>query len=129
MQNEVEEGKHLYGGLNDRFKSFALEVWAFCDAIPDSPTGKNVRFQLTKSASSVAANFRAALRARSDKEYIAKLGVVEEESDETCFWLDMIKSYQPWESLHTKADTLFKEAHQLTAIIVSLIVKKKRTMP
>lgn len=115
-------------GLFDRCKDFVLEVWAFCDEVPTSPTGKNVVFQLTKSASSVGANFRAAFRGRSAKEYIAKLGIALEESDETCYWLELIQTYEKWQELHGKAAVLHKEANELTAIITSLIKKKKQQL-
>ncbi|MEL7251679.1 MAG: four helix bundle protein [Bacteroidota bacterium] len=123
--NLLEEQKYSYG-LFDRCKKFVLQVWAFCDEIPSTPTGKNVTYQLTRSASSVGANFRAAFRGRSAKEYIAKLGIALEESDETCYWLELIEAYPKWQKLHGKAKALHKEANELTAIITSLIKKKKQ---
>ncbi|MEL6835030.1 MAG: four helix bundle protein [Bacteroidota bacterium] len=123
----VEDREARYG-VTERFKRFVLQVWAFCETVPSTATGRNVVFQLTKSASSTGANFRAAFRARSDKEYLAKLGIAEEEGDETCYWLDLIRSYEKWDSLHESAEQLYHEADQLTAIIVSLIKRKKDTL-
>ena len=120
----VEDQEARYG-LTERFKQFVLNVWAFCEEVPNTSTGRNVVFQLTKSASSAGANFRAAFRARSDKEYLAKLGIAEEEGDETCYWLDLARSYERWESIHKHADRLYQEADQLTAIIVALMKRKK----
>ncbi len=123
----LEEQKKSYG-LFDRCKEFVLEIWTFCDDIPDSATGRNVTYQLTRSASSVGANFRAAFRGRSVKEYIAKLGIALEESDETCYWLELIQAYPKWSDLHAEAAVLHKEANELTAIITSLIKKKKQQL-
>ena len=123
----VEERRAAYG-LFDRCKTFVLAVWAFCEKVPNTPTGRNVVYQLTKSASSVGANFRAAFRGRSGKEYIAKMGIALEESDETCYWLELIQSYERWIDLQEEAAVLHKEASELTAIIVSLIKRKKEQM-
>ena len=123
----VEDREARYG-VTERFKQFVLDVWAFCETVPNTPTGRNVVFQLTKSASSTGANFRSAFRARSDKEYLAKLGIAEEEGDETCYWLDLARSYDKWESIHQNANQLYEEADQLTAIIVSLIKRKKEKL-
>jgi len=127
MVSYLEEGKLTYG-LRERIKRFVPDVWDFCDELPSSPSGRNVNYQLMRSASSVGANFRAAFRARSDKEYIAKLGICEEESDETCYWLDLCRSRPKWKPYWDRASELHEESDQLTAIIVSLIKKKKATM-
>lgn len=113
-------------GLNNRIKRFILEVWDFCDQLPNNPSGRNVANQLTRSSSSVGANFRAAFRGRSAKEYIAKLGIAEEEGDESYFWLDLSASRKQWSELHPTALKLRGEADQITAIIVSLIKKAKQ---
>jgi four helix bundle protein len=125
--NLVEDQEARYG-LTERFKEFVLNVWAFCEKVPNTSTGRNVVFQLTKSASSTGANFRAAFRARSDKEYLAKLGIAEEEGDETCYWLDLARSYKKWEPIHKEANQLYQEADQLTAIIVSMMKRKKESL-
>ena len=124
--DNILEDRAVSYGLFERCKQFVLAVWAFCDEIPTTATGRNVTYQLTKSASSVGANFRAAFRGRSAKEYIAKLGIALEESDETCYWLELIQSCVQWEKLHQEAAILYKEADELTAIITSLIKKKKK---
>ncbi|NBC06015.1 MAG: four helix bundle protein [Bacteroidetes bacterium] len=115
-------------GLNQRIKRFILEVWDFCDQLPGSPSGRNVANQLTRSSSSVGANFRAAFRGRSVKEYIAKLGIAEEEADESSFWLDISAARKQWSNLEALALELQSEADQLTAIIVSLIKKAKKKL-
>jgi len=76
--------------LKARTKQFALRVMKLVDALPRTIQGRAIANQIIRSATSVAANYRAACRARSRAEFIAKLGVVEEEADETAFWLELI---------------------------------------
>jgi four helix bundle protein len=73
--------------LKARTKQFALRVMKLVDALPRTIQGRAIARQIIRSATSVAANYRAACRARSRAEFIAKIEVVEEEADETCFWL------------------------------------------
>ena len=76
--------------LKARTKQFALRVIKLVDALPRTIQGRAVANQIIRSATSVAANYRAACRARSRAEFIAKIGIVEEEADESCFWLELI---------------------------------------
>jgi four helix bundle protein len=76
--------------LITRTKQFALRVMKLIEALPKSIQGRAIGNQLMRSGTSVAANYRAACRARSKLEFIAKLGTVEEEADETAFWLELI---------------------------------------
>jgi len=76
--------------LKARTKYFALRVMKLVDALPRTIQGRATANQIIRSATSVAANYRAACRARSRAEFIAKIGVVEEEADETAFWLELI---------------------------------------
>lgn len=123
----MEDPKQSYG-LSNRIKVFVLEVWKLCENLPQTPMGRNVVHQLTRSASSIGANFRAAFRGRSGKEFIAKLGIAEEEADECCYWLDLIRSYDSWTIHHQEAGKLYQEADQLTDIIVTIIKKKKQQL-
>ena len=103
--------------LKARTKQFALRVMKLVDAIPRTIQGRAIANQIIRSATSVAANYRAACRARSRAEFIAKLGVVEEEADETAFWLELIID----SALLTKAriDPLLMEAGELVAIMAA----------
>jgi four helix bundle protein len=74
--------------LKARTKDFALRVIRLVDALPNTVKGRAIANQIMRSATSIAANYRAACRARSRAEFIAKIGVVEEEADETAFWLE-----------------------------------------
>ena len=76
--------------LKARTKQFALRVMKLVDVIPRTIQGRAIAKQIIRSATSVAANYRAACRARSRAEFIAKIGVVEEEADESCFWLELM---------------------------------------
>ena len=76
--------------LKARTKRFALRVMKLVDAMPRTIQGRAIANQIIRSATSVAANYRAACRARSRAEFIAKIGVVEEEADESAFWLELI---------------------------------------
>jgi len=73
-----------------RTKQFALRTMKLVGALPRSIQGRAIGGQLMRSGTSVAANYRAACRARSKAEFIAKLGTVEEEADESAFWMELI---------------------------------------
>ena len=76
--------------LKERTKQFALRVMRLVDVLPNTPKGRAIASQLVRSGTSVAANYRAACRGRSKAEFIAKVGIVEEEADETALWLELI---------------------------------------
>lgn len=103
--------------LKSRTKHFALRVLKVVDARPRSTTARVLGNQIARSATSVAANYRAVCRAKSRADFLAKLAIVEEEADETAFWLEMIVD----SGLLTaaKLNPLRKEADELTAIFVS----------
>jgi four helix bundle protein len=73
-----------------RTKQFALRIMKLVGALPKNIQGRAIASQLMRSGTSVAANYRAACRSRSKAEFIAKLGTVEEEADESAFWLELI---------------------------------------
>ena len=88
-----------------------------CDALPRSTSGRAIANQLVRSGTSVGANYRAVCRARSRAEFIAKIGIVVEEADETVFWLDLLA-----DSGLVKAERLgdlLKEATELLAIFAA----------
>lgn len=76
--------------LKDRTKQFALRVMKLVDSLPNTVKGRAIANQIVRSATSVGANYRATCRARSRAEFISKIGIVEEEADETAFWLELI---------------------------------------
>ena len=76
--------------LKRRTKQFALRVLKLVAALPKSLAGKTIGSQLVRAGTSVGTNYRAACRARSKLEFIAKIGIVEEEADESAFWMELI---------------------------------------
>jgi four helix bundle protein len=104
--------------LKIRTKKFAIETIQFVNALPKSRSNDVVSYQLLKSATSVAANYRSALRGRSSAEFVSKLNIVLEESDESMFWFEVIKETN--EKLNeSKLKELFNESNELTAIFTS----------
>src|SRR5574341_946858 len=76
--------------LKKRTKQFALRVLTLVAALPKTLAGRTIGGELVRAGTSVGANYRAACRARSKVEFIAKIGIVEEEADESAFWMELI---------------------------------------
>ena len=76
--------------LKKRTKQFALRILRLVAALPNTVQGRAIAGQLVRAGTAVAANYRAACRGRSKAEFIAKLGTVEEEADESAFWMELI---------------------------------------
>ncbi len=110
--------------LIERLTLFALRVIKLTSALPNNSAGKAVGNQIVRSGTSMAANYRAAQRARSRAEFISKIGMVVEESDETVFWLDLI----------VKSDLINKkrvaglqqEADELLSILCAIQLSAKK---
>jgi four helix bundle protein len=103
--------------LKERTKKFALRIIKFTQILPQNNAGRIFSSQLLRSATSVAANYRASFRARSRLEFVAKLGIVEEEADESLFWLELIL-----ESGMLKPELIqpiIQEASEIVAIMVT----------
>ena len=111
--------------LKNRTKKFALAVIGLCAGLPQTVETRHAIGQVIRSSSSVAANYRSACRGKSKADFIAKLGTVEEEADESGFWLEMLRDIA--ELRHLKVDArasteltrLLDEANQLVAITVA----------
>ena len=110
--------------LKARTKEFALRIMKLCLALPDNSIGRTIKNQLVRCGSSVGANYRAACRGRSKAEFISKLGVVEEESDESAFWLELIIEGKIMEQ--RLVAPLLREANELTAIFAKTIKSAKK---
>lgn len=105
--------------LKDRTKNFSLQIINLVELLPKNLAASIIAKQLIRSATSVGANYRAVCRARSDKEFIAKMNIVLEEADESCFWLELI-----FEKNWLNKDIIIpilKESNELTAIFVSTL--------
>lgn len=108
-----ENASELAVQLKKRTFALAVSIVNLMDATFDSPAIKVIRHQLLKSATSVGANYRAVCRARSDKEFYAKLCIVVEEADETVYWLALLlKSKVSIDKFRT--ENLMNEAAQLS---------------
>ena len=105
--------------LKERTKAFALAIVRLVDALPTSRAADVIGRQLLRAATSVAANYRSARRARSRKEFLAKMGIVEEESDESSFWLELL--FEARIATSSRVTTLSDEAKQLVAITIASI--------
>ena len=105
--------------LKARTKTFALDVMSFVDSWPATPHpgDRRISAQLCNAATSVAANYRAACRARSRQEFAAKIGVVLEEADESLFWLECSQSRNLGSDQIRQQ--LLIEANELTAIFAA----------
>ena len=101
--------------LKKRTKRFALRILKLVSALPNNLQGRTVGAQLVRAGTSVGANYRAACRGRSRSEFIAKLGIVEEEADESAFWLELIIEGSLLKA--ALVQPLLDEANELTRIM------------
>ena len=110
--------------LKHRTKQFALRIMKLVGALPCTIVGKVISGQLVRAGTSVGANYRAACRARSSAEFAAKLGVVEEEADESGYWMELIVEggLMP----KTKVESVLSEANEIVAIMAASIKTVKR---
>jgi four helix bundle protein len=112
--------------LETRSRTFAVRVVALCHAARDTPAWRSIADQLSDSATSAAANYRASARARSRAEFVAKLGIVNEESDETVYWLELMRDGQIGD--RREVGLLLPEAKELRAIFATSYATAKRNL-
>src|SRR5262249_11685641 len=96
--------------LRDRTKQFAIRIVRLFRSLPKTEEGRIIGRQVLRSGTSVAANYRAVCRARSKAEFVAKIGTVVEEADETIFWLELL--IETGVISQTRTDGLLKEANE-----------------
>ena len=126
--NEFNGNKSMRGTnqnyLKERTKVFALAIIKLVEGLPRGRTGDVLGGQLLDAGTSVGANYRAACRAKSPADFISKMGIVEEEADETIYWMELLIL----SGLVRKSDitNLLDEADQILAMTVSSI-KTART--
>lgn len=104
--------------LKLRTKRFALAVIDLVKSLPPVRTGDVIGKQLLRSATSVGANYRSACRARSNADFISKIAIVEEEADESMYWIELLEESRILGE-STSVTTLLKEADELTAIFAT----------
>ncbi len=109
--------------MKQRTKAFALRVIRMVESIPQSVAGREITRQLVGSGTSVGSNYRAACRSRSKAEFNSKLQIVQEEADESAYWIEVLMEGrmvvgEEWQALH-------KEADELTAIVTASLITSR----
>ncbi len=109
--------------LQNRTKNYAIRVFKLVEKLPKSKGSEVITYQIIKASSSVAANYRAVCRAKSKADFINKLKIVEEESDESLFWLEFIEDL---ELIQNKLlEDLIKEENELVSIFTAALKTSK----
>jgi four helix bundle protein len=105
--------------LNARIKQFVVRIAKLIEQLPETKTSNTISGQIIRSATSIGANYRAACRSKSKRDFINKLKIVEEETDETIYWLELIEDCRQIKPERIKS--LKSECNELLAIFVSSI--------
>lgn len=107
-----------------RTKAFALRVIRLVDSLPNSRTARAIGGQLLRAGTSVGANYRAACRARSTADFAAKMGIVEEECDESAYWMELLIDAGIMKEARIAG--LLREADEILSMVVSSIKTSRR---
>jgi four helix bundle protein len=102
-----------------RTRQLALEIIQLVDSLPRSRTADVIGRQLLRSGTSIGANYRAACRGKSKADVISKLAIVEEEADESIYWLELLVESKIVEP--SLVDSLFRETNEIVAMVVASI--------
>jgi four helix bundle protein len=124
--------------IQNRTKKMALEIIKLSEHLPNKSVGWTFSNQILRSATSVAANYRAVCRAKSDKDFISKMETVIEEADETLFWLEMIEEskvisdcglqIEDSKTLQSLIKNLKSEVNELISIFVASVKTVKNRL-
>jgi four helix bundle protein len=109
--------------LQSRTKKFAVQIMIISEQLDRKYYNTTLFNQLFRSSSSIGANYRAACRAKSDADFAYKIKIVEEEADESCFWLELLLEVN--QNKVEEVSVLLKEAKELTAIFSAIAIKLK----
>ena len=112
------DNKEFSKQLEKRTKSFAITIILLSSGLPNTPEGRVIRNQVTKSGTSIGANYREANRSRSTADFSNKIKICESEASETAYWLEIILELK-WIDDH-KLDLILVEANELLAIFTSI---------
>lgn len=112
--------------LQERMTAFAVRIVKMVDSMPATVSGLAIARQIIRSGTSPSANYRAACLAKSEKDFVNKMKMVEEELDETCHWLEIIMRSEIMPI--TRLQPLYQESKELLSIIVKSIVTTKTRM-
>jgi four helix bundle protein len=110
--------------LQKRTKKFAIDIISYTDSLPKNSIFYIIGNQLLRAGTSIGANYRASLRAKSKADFIYKVKIVEEEADETCHWLELILESDI--KTPEKTEILWKEANELTAIFTKIGITSRQ---
>jgi four helix bundle protein len=113
--------------LKLRTKQIGLEVIKLIDELPSKPSAWAIAKQIVRSSTSVGANYRAACRAKSTADFINKLKIIEEETDETQYWLEILEESGLVQS--DRIEFIKKEVNEILSIVVSSIKTLKSKIP
>lgn len=117
------DNKEFGKTLELRTRKFALEIIQISSSLPNSVEAKVIKNQITKSGTSIGANYREANRSRSTAEFKSKIKICEEEANETVYWLELIVDAE-WK-LKSELNHLLNEANELLALFTSIGNKLK----
>jgi len=111
--------------MKQRTKLFALGIIQLVESLPKERTAEVVGRQLLRSGTSVGSNYRSACRGKSIADFISKMGIVEEEADESLYWMELL--IEAGIEVSVKMEALMKEAGELLAITVASIKTAKKS--
>ena len=117
------DNKEFGKQLEKRTKEFAVAIIHLSSSLPNTQEGRVIKNQITKSGTSIGANYREANRSRSKTDFISKLKISEGEANETAYWLEIISDLN-WID-NQRLLLISKEANELIAILTSIIIKLK----
>jgi four helix bundle protein len=109
--------------LKARTRAFALRIIRLAESLPNTPTARVIRDQMLRCGPSVGANYRAACRAKSKPDFVSKMGTVEEEADETIYWMELLIDAEIVK--RRRISDLLDEADQILSIVISSIKTAK----
>ncbi len=109
--------------MKTRTRAFALRTIRLAESLPKTPTANTIRNQMLRCGPSVGANYRAACRAKSKPDFISKMGIVEEEADETMYWIELL--IDAGLVKRARVAKLLGEADEILSITVSSIKTAK----
>jgi four helix bundle protein len=112
------ENKEFAKQLEKRTKTFAITIIKLSSSLPNTPEGRVIRNQVTKSGTSIGANYREANRSRSKADFTNKITISESEASETAYWLEIIEELE-WAE-NQKIQIAMKEANELLAIFTAI---------
>ena len=120
---EEMENKEFAKQLEERTKKFAISIIKLSVLLPNTPEGRTIRTQITKSGTSIGANYREANRSRSKADFTNKIKICESESSETIYWIEIITDMN-WINTQ-KTEVIVSEANEILAIFTTIGKKLK----